>query len=65
MSNYLGQLAVENFGHVVSLMGSLILSIMPILIFGCFMPESLGARGTKKDDTKSETAQTGDYVEMS
>jgi hypothetical protein len=44
LSNFLGQLVVEKFGHVTSLVASLILSFFPILLFA-FMPETLGQRG--------------------
>jgi hypothetical protein len=44
LSNFLGQLVVEKFGHVTSLVASLILSVFPILLFA-FMPETLGQRG--------------------
>lgn len=43
LSNFLGQLVVENFGHVTSLVGSLIISAIPLLLFA-FMPETLGHR---------------------
>jgi len=45
LSNFLGQHAVERFGYVASLSGSLVLSGIPIAIFGVFMPETLGCRG--------------------
>jgi hypothetical protein len=45
LSNLLGQIVVERFGHVTSLYGSLILSIVPILLFST-MPETLGQRET-------------------
>eukprot|EP00934_Nitzschia_sp_Nitz4_P007919 Nitzschia sp. Nitz4//scaffold14_size191712//144544//146686//NITZ4_001746-RA/size191712-snap-gene-0.141-mRNA-1//1//CDS//3329536996//7909//frame0 len=55
LSNYLGQTVVEQYGHVASLTGSLALSVIPIVIFGVFMPETLGHRGeTKEDDKKVE-----------
>jgi MFS family permease len=44
LSNYLGQVVVEQFGHVASLTGSLIISAIPIVLF-TFMPETLGTRG--------------------
>jgi predicted MFS family arabinose efflux permease len=44
LSNFLGQLVVEKFGHVTSLVASLILSVFPILLF-TFMPETLSRRG--------------------
>lgn len=80
LSNFLGQHVVEMYGHVASLTGSLVISVVPIVIFGLLMPETLGDRGvatgnqnssssvTAEDDAKSkltpETAET-DYVEMS
>ena len=48
LSNYIGQLLVEKFGHVVSLTASMWLSIIPILLFGSLMPETLGQRGAGK-----------------
>lgn len=45
LSNFIGQLLVENFGHVVSLSASLWLSLVPIALFAVFMPETLGHRG--------------------
>ena len=48
LSNFIGQHLVENFGHVTSLMGSLLVSIVPIFVFGCYMPETLGDRGSVK-----------------
>jgi len=45
LSNFLGQLAVEKMGHVASLSGSTILSIIPVILFGLFMPETMGRRG--------------------
>lgn len=52
MSNFLGQLAVEYLGHVASLVGSLVLSFVPILLFAVFMPETLGVRGQSGDQVK-------------
>jgi predicted MFS family arabinose efflux permease len=43
LSNFLGQMVVEKFGHLESLMGSLILSLVPIFLI-CFLPETLGLR---------------------
>jgi len=48
MSNFVGQMVVENLGHVTSLSGSLVLSIVPIVIFSLFMPETLNTRGQDK-----------------
>ena len=65
LSNFIGQHIVERFGHVTSLTGSLLLSIIPILIFGCFMPETLGDRGSTKNVVKKEkNLHGGSYVEM-
>jgi Na+/serine symporter len=66
MSNYFGQQVVEYFGHSTSLAGSLIVSFIPILIFGMFMPETLGARGAeKKNDNNNKTMEAQDnYVDM-
>ena len=46
LSNILGQYIAEKFGHIASLFGSLIISLVPIVIF-TFMPETLGVRGVK------------------
>jgi MFS family permease len=65
LSNLIGQHLVEMFGHVTSLTGSLILSVVPILIFGFFMPETLGSRGgTTISEKKDNTLQEVSYVEM-
>ena len=48
LSNLLGQMIVEHMGHVASLSGSLFVSLIPIAIFGIFMPETLGQRGANK-----------------
>ncbi len=72
LSNFLGQQVVEQYGHVASLTGSLILSIIPILIFGMFMPETLGDRGhsslssssVAEIDPKREKGNEMNYVEM-
>lgn len=45
LSNLLGQIVVEKMGHVASLTGSLLLSVIPILLFSLCMPETLGQRG--------------------
>ena len=47
LSNFLGQQVVEQFGHVASLTGSLVISFIPITIFGLLMPETLGDRDRK------------------
>eukprot|EP00804_Cyclotella_cryptica_P018697 CCRYP_007189-RB/>CCRYP_007189-RB protein AED:0.08 eAED:0.08 QI:564/1/1/1/0.83/0.71/7/283/394 len=45
LSNLLGQIAVEEMGHVASLLGSLVLSLIPICLFSVGMPETYGQRG--------------------
>jgi len=59
LSNYLGQMIVENMGHVASLTGSLFLSFIPVILFAALMPETMGLRGqlapnTHYDDEISE-----------
>lgn len=63
LSNFIGQHIVENYGHVASLLGSLVLSLIPIVIFGCFMPETMGDRG-KLSGKKGVNLGEGSYVEM-
>mmetsp|Transcript_33011 Transcript_33011/g.36795 ORF Transcript_33011/g.36795 Transcript_33011/m.36795 type:complete len:479 (-) Transcript_33011:148-1584(-) len=68
LSNLIGQHIVEIYGHVISLLGSLIISVIPILIFFFFMPETLGNRGAnnrseKKDNTALREGHHT-YVEM-
>lgn len=63
LSNFIGQHIVENYGHVASLMGSLLLSIIPIVIFGCFMPETLGDRGANHQLLKGKR-EDDTYVKM-
>lgn len=45
LSNLLGQMVVEKMGHVASLTGSLVLSVIPIVLFSLWMPETFGQRG--------------------
>jgi MFS family permease len=61
LSNLLGQIVVEKLGHVASLTGSLLLSIIPIALFSCCMPETLGQRGkllSSKEMTRVETLRS-------
>lgn len=44
LSNYVGQIVVEHVGHAASLLGSLIVSIVPIVLWISLMPETLGQR---------------------
>jgi hypothetical protein len=61
------QQVVERYGHVASLTGSLVLSIVPLLIFGCFMPETLGKRGSvinTRNQKKENTEEDNAYVQL-
>ena len=51
LSNLLGQMVVENMGHVASLTGSLLLSVIPVVLFSCCMPETYGQRGKVQNKT--------------
>ena len=64
MSNYLGQTVVEVYGHVASLTASLILSFIPVVIFGCFMPETKGDRDKQAHIQSEEIQEEISYVEM-
>jgi predicted MFS family arabinose efflux permease len=57
LSNFLGQMVVERFGHVASLTGSLILSIAPILLFTA-MPETYGHRGRRTEQPRNAGYET-------
>jgi MFS family permease len=61
LSNFLGQMLVEKYGHEASLVGSLILSVFPLIVFGLCMPETRGLRGTMKQRVEPEV---NSYVEM-
>ena len=52
LSNYLGQLVVQHFGHIASLSGSLVISFIPIVLFS-LMPETYGHRGTNNGVSSS------------
>lgn len=56
LSNFLGQMVVEQFGHVASLAGSLFLSVVPLLLF-TFMPETLGHRGDRISSILEQQSQ--------
>ena len=43
LSNFFGQMVVEKFDHVTSLMASFFISLVPVILF-LFMPETLGMR---------------------
>jgi len=59
-SNFFGQMVVQHFGHVESLSGSLVISIIPILIFKCLMPETLNTRGQSAPSYRV----SGQYTEI-
>lgn len=61
LSNFLGQLTVEKMGHVVSLTGSLALSVVPIVLFSVGMPETLGQRG-KLPQQEAREVESDDAV---
>lgn len=66
LSNFVGQWVVEKFGHVTSLMGSLMLSFIPLVLFA-MMPETLGLRTskmTKLSDQRRNSHVNADYVNM-
>jgi len=48
LSNYLGQRVVEHFGYVTSLTGSFVISLVPIVLFAVYMPETMGKRGGER-----------------
>jgi len=77
LSNFLGQRIAEKFGYGASLTGSLVISLIPILIFGLLMPETLDARVNTENsgssvatDEEPGTSESGaevsktNYVEM-
>jgi len=49
-------------GHVASLTGSLVLSFVPIVLFGFVMPETLGHRGKEKKKIQIEEVNNGGQV---
>ena len=51
LSNLLGQMVVEKLGHVASLFGSFVLSLIPICLFMWGMPETRGQRGIGSEST--------------
>lgn len=65
LSNFLGQLMVEHMDHSASLWGSLIISIIPIVLFA-FFPETVGQRGHlvpgKPKQHEDQTEMTAPYV---
>jgi hypothetical protein len=63
---------VEKYGHVSSLWGSFAISIIPLLLFGFLMPETIGQRGylapgKAQHNVKEEEGpqMTSPYVEIS
>jgi len=55
LSNLLGQMAVEKLGHVASLSGSFVISLVPICLFAFMMPETYGKRegmGSENEEMK-------------
>ena len=62
LSNFLGQMVVEQFGHVTSLVASLLLSFVPLLLF-LFMPETMGMR-TQHRQLPKESKEESNYEPM-
>jgi hypothetical protein len=63
-STLFGQIAVEKYGHVASLCGSMIIACIPIAIFSIFMPETMNSRQIKsEEDDISLEGQKGGTVE--
>lgn len=60
LSNFFGQMVVEQFGHVTSLMASLVISLVPVLLF-LFMPETLGMR-TQKQQPRAGSHDESNYL---
>lgn len=60
LSNFLGQNIVEKFGHMASLSCSLVMSFLPIIIFGIFMSETHNTRG----DGHDIKTQKREYIQM-
>jgi len=64
MSNFLGQLVVEHFGHATSLTCSLVISFVPVVLFAAAMPETLGIRG-HNNAPSNKPKEIGDrFVQM-
>lgn len=59
LSNLLGQLVVEKYGHVASLTGSMFLSVIPIALFSLAMPETTGSRGKKAESVIVQVEASG------
>jgi len=60
LSNFLGQVVVEKFGHVASLEASLMISLFPVILC-TLMPETYGRRGDNHHAIELKT--TGDSTE--
>eukprot|EP00957_Ditylum_brightwellii_P102876 7839942-Ditylum_brightwellii.AAC.1 len=64
LSNYIGQTVVETLGHVASLSGSLVLSFIPVILFACFMPETMRKRGNIANKATEEKGKSYTSTEM-
>jgi len=58
LSNFLGQMVVEKFDHVTSLMASFVISLVPVLLF-LFMPETLGVRTNAHHHSQPHASPAG------
>lgn len=64
LSNFIGQFVVEKMGHVASLSGSFILSLIPVVVFGIMMPETMGRRGYGYAKRPQKVAQNMRHNQM-
>lgn len=64
LSNYIGQMVVEKFGHVASLTAAFFISLVPVVLF-LFMPETLGARDRYKEVNASPKMNKAYYQTLS
>ncbi|KAL7462744.1 hypothetical protein ACHAXS_003118 [Conticribra weissflogii] len=60
LSNLIGQMVVEHMGHLASLTGSLVLSVIPVVLFSFGMPETRGHR--EKDKNSSDIVEKGNNL---
>ena len=59
LSNFLGQMVVEKMGHVASLSGSFLISIVPVVLFSLGMPETYGHRGNENVSAAAPAGKEG------
>ena len=54
LSSFFGQMVSETYGHLASILFSFGLSFVPIIIFGLFMPETMGDRLSCTEETTEQ-----------